>query len=105
MTKTPVITFLNDCTIILRCLHCPEQAPIVLTTPGSKVELHAYLRVITQAEFPELVGNIFGRISCCAITSHKNLVACVINVFALPIAITEGQYPAASGLSCFWLLQ
>ena len=105
MTKTLGITFLTGCTIILRCLHCPEQAPVVLAPPGNKVELYAYLWIIDQAKFPELVGDVFGCIGRCTITSYKNLVTCVITLFGLRILFPKWQYPAARGLPCFWLLQ
>ena len=77
MTKTPGVNLLTNftCVLVLRNAHRPQQAPIVLPSPGGKFELNSYLWVVRKAEFPELVGNILSGVGRCAVAPDKDLIA------------------------------
>ncbi len=103
MTKTPGIS-LFSCLGLQRA-HRPKHTSIVLAPPGHKVELYTYLWIIVQAKFPQLSGNVFGRIGCRTIAFHQDFIAIAVTFISLHFSITKRQHPAPGRFACFRLFQ
>src|SRR5690348_5244268 len=105
MAKLRSGSFLSDRRNIFRCAHRPELTPIVLDAPDLKAELHADAKIVGEAEFPELVGNIFGCVGRSSIAFDENLVASAVSLAGLRLPLAKGQYPAACRRACFRFFQ
>src|SRR6266849_10501855 len=83
--------------------HGPQQAPVMLASPGNEVKIHA--EIVCQAELPELVGDVLGSISGGAIAFDEYLVAHALALVGLRVAVAKWHYPAASSRAFLWMFQ
>src|SRR5712692_1904417 len=83
--------------------HGPQQASIVLASPGDEVKIHA--EIVCQAKFPELVGDVLGGVGGGAVAFDEYLVAHALALVGLRVAVAKWHYPAASRRAFLWMFQ